>query len=175
MEVGGTRREDAQMSMLEDMALEPDMSAYAERVIDGVIKHRARIDNDLSSYVREYDYSRLAAIDRNILRIGAFELELVPEMPPAVSINEAIEIAKKYSTAESGRFVNGVLARMLKDTGKANWDPSKAPKEFQEEILREPEVVPELEVVDEDSEEGKDARRFGQWTIREGDDERTDS
>jgi N utilization substance protein B len=91
-------------------------------------------------------------------------------MPPAVSIDEAIEIAKKYSTAESGKFVNGVLGRLLKSSDKANWDPKTAPKEFREEVVREVVEEPVEETVDAESDEGKDARRFGQWIVSSGDD-----
>ena len=166
MEVGGASLANAMSSMLEESDVTEDVAPYAERLAKGVREHRIPIDRALSDYLKEYDYSRLAAIDRNILRIGAYELLHVPEIPPAVSINEAIEIAKKYSTAESGKFINGVLGRMLKDSDKANWDPATAPPEFAEEIVQEPARVVEEETVDADSEEGMNALRFGQWTIK---------
>jgi N utilization substance protein B len=166
MEVGGASLDDAMASMMDEADVTEELMPYSERLIRGVREHRIKIDKELAGYVREYDYSRLAAIDRNILRIGAYELLHVPEIPPAVTINEAIEIAKKFSTAESGKFVNGVLARMLKDSEKANWNPATAPAEFAEEIVQEPAKVIEEETVEADSEEGMKARKFGQWTIR---------
>ena len=166
MEVGGASLESAMTSMIEEADVTEDLVPYADRLVRGVREQRIPIDKALSGYVREYDYSRLAAIDRNILRVGAYELLHVPEVPPAVTINEAIEIAKKFSTAESGKFVNGVLARMLKDSDKASWNPETAPPEFAEEILKEPVPVIEDETVDAESEEGKQALKFGQWTIR---------
>jgi N utilization substance protein B len=142
---------------------------YATRVVQGVRENLTDIDEAVARYVKGYDYARLAAIDRNILRLGAFELLHVPEMPPAVSLNEAIEIAKRYSTAESGKFVNGVLASLMKATPKQDWDPSQVPDEFREEIIRDSAPVIESETVDEDSEEAANARKFGQWTIRQED------
>ncbi len=165
MEVGGASLDQALTSMIEEADVTEDLAPYAERLARGVREHRIKIDRELADYVRDYDYSRLAAIDRNILRIGAFELLHVPEMPPAVSINEAIEIAKKFSTAESGKFINGVLGRMLEGSSKANWNPETAPAEFAEEIVQEPLRITE-ETVEADSEEGITALKFGQWTIR---------
>ncbi len=166
MEVGGASLANALASMSEEADSGDDLVPYAERIAKGVREHRIPIDKALAGYLREYDFSRLAAIDRNILRIGAFELLHVPEIPPAVSINEAIEIAKKFSTAESGKFINGVLGRMLMDSDKANWNPETAPPEFAEEIVQEPGRPIEEETVDAESEEGQRARKFGQWTLR---------
>src|SRR5690349_7281417 len=101
----------------------------------------------LADRIPDYDFNRIAAIDGNILRIAAYELFFEPGIPPAVTINEAIEIAKKYSTAESGKFVNGILGRLLADSPKANWDPASAPAEEIEEPSTEPEY--EIEVIEE--------------------------
>ncbi|CAN5420056.1 hypothetical protein BH11ARM1_BH11ARM1_03970 [soil metagenome] len=149
-----------------DMELSEEMSQYAQKVVAGIIDMKSNLDQNIAGYVRDYDYSRLAAIDRNILRVAAYELLFIPEIPPAVSINEAIEISKKYSTAESGKFINGVLGRVLKDSDKVNWDPKKAPSE--ERIVVESVVVQE-ETVEEGSEDAKIAQRFGQWTIKSSD------
>ena len=76
--------------------------------------HRAEIDQIIQKNARNYEFSRLSAVDRNILRVGTYELLKCPDVPPAVAINEAIEIAKKFSTDESGKFVNGVLDNIRK-------------------------------------------------------------
>ena len=73
------------------------------------MEHRAAIDDAIRDQARNYEFSRLSAVDRNVLRIACQELLFCDDIPPAVAINEAIEIAKKFSTEESGKFVNGVL------------------------------------------------------------------
>ena len=64
------------------------------------------------AYVCVRDFHRLSAVDRNVLRVAAYEILHCPDVPPAVAINEAIEIAKKFSTGDSGKFVNGVLDKL---------------------------------------------------------------
>jgi len=166
IEVGHTDTNSALLVTLEEANLPPDMAAYAERVVRGIRGNIAIIDHKLASIVRDYDFNRIAAVDRNVLRVAAYELLEVPEIPPAVTINEAIEIAKRYSTAESGKFVNGVLGKLLQDSPKANWDPAVAPEEFDEPL--EDEIESEIieEVVEATSDEGKLASKFGAWKVK---------
>jgi N utilization substance protein B len=82
-------------------------------LIAGVQVHQARIDGLISEVAENWRIDRMAAIDRNILRLGAFELLYCPEVPSRVAINESLELAKRYSTAQSSRFVNGILDRLL--------------------------------------------------------------
>lgn len=166
IEIGKTRTQDAIDASVEELELGPDLLFYTERLVNGVREHQADLDKAIGGYLKDYDFSRLATVDRNILRIAAFELFHVPEMPPAVSIDEAIEIAKQYSTSESGRFVNGVLGNLLKSTPKANWDPATAPKEEQEEFEAADKVeVEELDVTPDDP-NFRAASRVGGWKIR---------
>jgi N utilization substance protein B len=168
IELGHADTNTALQMTLDEANLPPDMAAYAERLVRGTRTNAAVIDHKLASIIKDYDFNRIAAVDRNVLRVAAYELLEVPEMPPAVTINEAIEIAKRYSTAESGKFVNGVLGRLLEDSPKYNWDSATAPAEV-DELLdeEEPEVVEE--VVEETSDEGKLASKFGTWKLRAGD------
>lgn len=85
---------------------------FADALINGVQTHKTRIDALISEVAENWRLDRMAAIDRNILRLGAFELLYCPEVPPKVAINEALELAKRYSTAQSSRFVNGILDRL---------------------------------------------------------------
>lgn len=169
IEVGKTRVHEAIEATAAEFNLSTDLAAYSERIVRGVRDNLATLDEAISARLKDYDFTRLAAIDRNILRVAAFEIYYVPEMPPAVTINEAIEIAKRYSTAESGRFVNGVLGKLLLSSPKANWDPATAPKEEREE----PEEVAEEEVeeidVTPDDPNFKAASRVGGWKIRSDD------
>ena len=82
---------------------------FARALIDGAWLKRAEIDKAIEAAARNWEMRRMAAIDRNILRMATYELLYVAEIPPLVTINEAIDMAKKYSTKKSGHFVNGIL------------------------------------------------------------------
>jgi N utilization substance protein B len=89
--------------------LSPSARRFCDGLVIGTQKNQALIDEVISKNTQNFELNRIAAVDRNILRIAVYEMFHCPETPPVVSINEAIEIAKKLSTEESGRFVNGVL------------------------------------------------------------------
>jgi len=153
---------------VEGQELHFDQRQYAEQVVRGFHAHSTYIDRILAERIKDYDFSRIAAIDRAILRIATYELFFVPAIPPAVTLNEAIEIAKKYSTAESGKFVNGVLGKVLADSEKANWDPSIAPLEDEPEEVVHIEELPDIEEVDveADSDEARSVARLAGWKLR---------
>jgi N utilization substance protein B len=94
---------------------DPPVPAYAEELVHGVVAHSARIDEVLSSYTTDWPLDRLPAVDRAILRLGTYELVWSVDVPAAVAIDEAVELAKSLSTDASPGFVNGVLARVLAD------------------------------------------------------------
>ena len=89
--------------------LSPSARRFCDGLVLGTQKNQALIDEVISKNTQNFELNRIAAVDRNILRIAVYEMFHCPETPPVVSINEAIEIAKKLSTEDSGRFVNGVL------------------------------------------------------------------
>ncbi len=94
----------------------PDaVRTFAEDLIRGCLSHRDVIDEKLRQYTEHWELPRMAAVDRNILRLAIFEMLRRDDIPPVVSINEAVEIAKRYSTRESGAFVNGILDRLRAD------------------------------------------------------------
>lgn len=93
-------------------AAEAATQLFAEPLIRGVLDHRETIDEKIRLTVRNWELHRIAAVDRNILRLAIFEMLHRPDIPPVVSINEAVDIAKKFSTEESGKFVNGILDRI---------------------------------------------------------------
>ena len=80
--------------------------------MQGVAAHLAEIDAHIVKCTANYEIHRIAVVDRNILRVGIYEMLYCTDVPPVVSINEAIEIAKKFGSEESGRFVNGILDRL---------------------------------------------------------------
>lgn len=88
---------------------------YARYLVWGVLENQTEIDAQIVQRSREWTIDRLANVDRAILRIGLFELLFTPDVPASVAINEAVELAKEYSTAESGRFVNGVLGNLVRE------------------------------------------------------------
>jgi N utilization substance protein B len=90
-----------------------EIRAFARVIVDGVREDRARIDSLISELAENWRIDRMAAIDRNILRLGAFELLSFRDVPARVAINESLELAKRYSTAQSSRFVNGILDRLI--------------------------------------------------------------
>jgi len=97
-------------AMLADLPAPPD--PYAEELVRGVVEDEGEIDSLLAKYSEHWAVDRMPAIDRAILRVGCYELGWVPEVSSAVVLNEAVDLAKEYSTKDSGRFVNGLLARV---------------------------------------------------------------
>lgn len=97
----------------------PQVKAFADLLAQGVLRHLPEIDKTIEKFTQHWSPERMAAIDRNILRFSIFELLYLKEIPPKVTINEAIEIAKKYGAEDSGAFVNGILDRILQDGSKA--------------------------------------------------------
>ncbi|MBI4668642.1 MAG: transcription antitermination factor NusB [Elusimicrobia bacterium] len=91
---------------------------FAQKLFQGIVKDSQNIDALIQTHCHNWKLSRMSAIDRNIIRLGAFEIIAMPETPINVIINEAVEIAKSYSTDDSGKFVNGILDK-LKEERKA--------------------------------------------------------
>ena len=95
---------------------------FAEEIIRGVEVHKADIDAQLQRYADNWDMKRMGGVDRNVMRVALFEMLHREDIPPVVSINEAVELAKELSSEESGKFVNGILDRIRKDLKR----PSRA-------------------------------------------------
>jgi len=93
-------------------AASPPVGAYAAELGEGVVSPGARIDALLTSYAEAWTLDRMPAVDRAVLRLGVYELLWRDDVPDAVAIDEAVELAKSLSTDESPRFVNGVLGRI---------------------------------------------------------------
>ncbi len=104
---------DVEAFCLENEAeLTPEVQPFFMELVRGVMSSLDRIDPLLETYSKNWKVSRMPVVDRNIMRIAAFELLARSDIPPSVTINEAVDIAKKYSTRESGPFVNGILDRI---------------------------------------------------------------
>lgn len=101
------------MSQDDDASAPSDSTvAYATRLVDGVQQRSADLDGLIARYAERWALDRMPVVDKNILRLALYELVAEPEVPVAVIINEAIELAKSLSTEESGRFINGILGRI---------------------------------------------------------------
>ena len=86
-----------------------ELREFSAGLLEGVLKNREQIDKKISQYAANWQLERMAFVDRNIMRLGCFELLFRGDIPPKVAINEAVELAKKYSGLESGKFVNAIL------------------------------------------------------------------
>jgi N utilization substance protein B len=115
IDVGKMPADEVVERHLADSGLDPDSAAFARQLVEGAVQERQRIDDLLGHYAREWSLSRMANVDRNVLRLAAFEILCLPDIPASVSVDEAVEMAKKYSTAESGKFVNGILGNLIRD------------------------------------------------------------
>jgi N utilization substance protein B len=122
IEIGGARREEALADALGRCAFHAEAAAFVRDIVSGVLDHRSALDAKVAPLMAEgWEYARIAVTDRTVLRIAAFELFHMPSMPPKVTINEAIDLAKLFGSPYSGRFVNGVLGRLLEGSPKAAW------------------------------------------------------
>lgn len=97
------------------LAAEEQPPDYAVALVRGVHRDVARLDELIALHAKDWTISRMPIVDRNLLRIGAHEILNVADVPTAVAINEAVDLAKELSTDDSGRFVNGVLARIAEE------------------------------------------------------------
>ncbi len=107
----------------------PDFSdqGFSEALLSGVMAHRDEIDATITKYAPEWPLEQITIVDRNVLRIGVFELMFSPDVPPKVAINEAIEVAKGFGGESSGKFVNGVLGAIFRDLQASGKIPSQSP------------------------------------------------
>lgn len=94
---------------------EAALRVFAEGLIKGVLENREKLDEEIKKHAKNWDIHRMAVVDRNILRLAIYEMRFRDDIPPVVSINEAVEIAKLFSTDDSGRFVNGILDKVRQE------------------------------------------------------------
>jgi transcription antitermination protein NusB len=101
-----------------ELRMNPLTRPFTEHLVRGVALHREELDERLRSASDHWRLERMPAVDRNILRMALFEMLHCPDVPPKVTINEAIDIGKRYGSEESGAFINGILDRLLSDMAK---------------------------------------------------------
>ncbi len=98
--------------LLDPKETDPTVAQFARGLVLGCWARRAELDTRIRAIAANWDLDRMATVDRNVLRMAAFELLFRDDVPPKVAINEAIDLAKRYSTADSGSFVNGILDKI---------------------------------------------------------------
>jgi N utilization substance protein B len=118
-------REASVADALAHQVLEPP--PYAATLLRGLAEHLDDVDALLRGYARDWALERMPVIDRNVLRLAAYELAHRPDVPTGAILSEAVELASRYSTADSGRFVNGVLAKVARELRPTDDVPGPAP------------------------------------------------
>jgi N utilization substance protein B len=103
--------------------VKPSVREFAQPLIEGMVAHLPEIDERIRKYAENYNLNRISAVDRNVLRLAIYEMLYRDDIPPVVSINEAIELAKTFGGAESGKFVNGILDRVRKELNRPAREP----------------------------------------------------
>jgi len=99
--------------------IDPTVRQFTSELVKGIQDHHQIIDRKIAEYAQNWELKRMAVVDRNILRQACFEILYRPDIPPKVAINEAIELAKRFSGIEAGKFVNGILDKIRQDVAKA--------------------------------------------------------
>lgn len=118
---------DELLERLEDrLKPSPDIRGFYLSLIKGVIANKPQIDQTIEAFSSNWKISRMGCVDRNVLRISTYELLFCPDIPPKVTINEAVDIGKLYGTEDSGAFINGILDGIYrgKNTGAQNLHPA---------------------------------------------------
>ena len=95
-----------------------EIKQFSEELVNGTLTHLEEIDGCIRKAAEHWKMERMASVDRNIMRFAVFEILYRSDIPPAVSINEALEIAKKYSSSEAAPFINGLLDKIARDSGE---------------------------------------------------------
>lgn len=122
----GATLEQRQQAAVVD-AREPAVTPYVIELVHGVAEHQAQIDQVISTVSREWEIDRMPAVDRNLLRIGVYEVLWGDDVPDVVAVSEAVNLATDLSTQESPAFVNGVLAKVVADKQTLLDNPSEPP------------------------------------------------
>ncbi len=111
---GRTVERSAEVFWENEEEKDQEVLEFSKRLVLGVYENLKNIDDKISQYATNWQLKRMAIIDRNILRLGVFELQFASDIPPKVTINEAVELAKKYGDLDSSKFVNGILDKIHK-------------------------------------------------------------
>ena len=117
-EISGKEPDEVFGDLVSKTELDSSSRVFSRELFKQIIEHQKEIDELIKKNVQHWDFSRIAVVDKNILRMGICELLYLEDIPEKVSLDEAIELAKKYSSEDSGSFVNGVLDAIAKNIKK---------------------------------------------------------
>lgn len=117
-DISGAEAEQVSNDIIKTSEIKPESRKFSENLFIKVVQNIKEIDRLIKQNVKSWDFSRIASIEKNILRLGICEFLYYGDIPPAISIDEAIELAKKYGDKDSKNFVNAVLDSILKELGK---------------------------------------------------------
>jgi N utilization substance protein B len=109
LDMGGVKPESAVAMFCQNFNPSPKFLPFYQGLVEGVISKKAEIDALIERFSSNWKISRMSGVDRNVLRVAVYEMLFCDDIPPKVSINEAIDVGKKYGTEESGAFINGIL------------------------------------------------------------------
>ncbi|MCR3922080.1 MAG: transcription antitermination factor NusB [Firmicutes bacterium] len=112
---GNNGVEPALSALLEDSGLRPALATFSRELVVGTLEKQEELDQVILPYLQHWQFDRLAAVDRSILRLAVYELLYRDDIPSAVSINEALELCKAYNGEESAKFLNGVLDKLIRE------------------------------------------------------------
>ncbi len=122
IDLTGQSLEPAFTNTMQFHNLDASYYGFARDLVQGVLAELSELDKTASGLSRDWPVNRMPVIDRNIIRMGLYEIKYCPDIPYSVSINEAVELAKVYGTDDSPRFVNGILGRYVEEQGLTNSD-----------------------------------------------------
>jgi transcription antitermination protein NusB len=105
--------EDMELTIQERLD-EEEQDDFLQRLVNGVVREKQSIDNEIAANLEKWSLNRLPSVEKTVLRIASYEIKYLEDIPDNVSINEAVELAKLYGDEKSGRFVNGVLSKIIK-------------------------------------------------------------
>lgn len=100
---------------LDEANLNPSIVNFALQLVEGTVEHMTEFDDYIKHYASKWDVERIANVDKNAIRMALYEMKYLTDIPLKVSINEAVELVKEYSTEQSGKFVNGILDQIKND------------------------------------------------------------
>ncbi len=115
-DLGGHAPAHVVATFLDAQRVEDETKSFAQALFEGAVAHAGQLDALIRNHTENWRLERLAAVDRNVMRLAAYELLYEPETPPAVTMNEALELARRFSSEESVEFVNGVLDAIRRQT-----------------------------------------------------------
>lgn len=163
IQIGGAELDEALEDALGRHPLSDGAAGFTRNIVSGVMEHQVDLDARIGAFLAKgWEVDRLAVSDLLALRIGAWEIDYRPEMPPKVTISQAVDLAKRYGNKDSGPFVNGVLGSLLANSPKAEWTPPEGSELRAEER--------DEDIVADDRSEPAEEPKVSAWVLKSEED-----